>query len=149
MACVCAKSLQSCLTHCDPMDCSLPGFSVHGIFPARILEWVAIFSSRGSSPPRDRACVSCIGRAGSLPLVPPGKPQFLATTTLLYVPLSLTAPNSSYKWNYTAIFNCPLGLCMFSIRQWHPTPVLFVWKIPWTEEPGGLQSMGSPGIRHD
>ena len=34
-------------------------------------------------------------------------------------------------------------------RQWHPTPVLFVWKIPWTEEPGGLQSMGSLGVGHD
>ena len=33
---------QSCLTLCDPMDCSLPGFSVHGIFQARVLEWVAI-----------------------------------------------------------------------------------------------------------
>ena len=37
-----AKSLQSCLTLCDPMDCSLPGFSVHGILQARTLEWVAI-----------------------------------------------------------------------------------------------------------
>ena len=40
---------QSCLTLCDPMDCSLPGSSVHGILPARILEWVAISSSRGIS----------------------------------------------------------------------------------------------------
>ena len=43
--CMCAaaaKSLQSCLTLCDPMDCSLPGFSVHGILQARTLEWVAI-----------------------------------------------------------------------------------------------------------
>ena len=37
-----AKSLQSCLTLRGPMDCSLPGFSVHGIFQARVLEWVAI-----------------------------------------------------------------------------------------------------------
>ena len=43
----------------DPMDCSLPGSSVHGIFQARILEWVAIPFSRGSSWPRDRTCVSC------------------------------------------------------------------------------------------
>ena len=43
-----AKSLQSCLTLCDPMDCSLPGSSVYGILQARILEWVAIPSSRGS-----------------------------------------------------------------------------------------------------
>ena len=40
---------QSCLTLCNPMDCSLPGSSVHRIFKARILEWVAISSSRGSS----------------------------------------------------------------------------------------------------
>ena len=40
--CVCAKMLQLCLTLCNPMDCSLPGSSVHGIFQARILEWVAI-----------------------------------------------------------------------------------------------------------
>ena len=39
---------------CNPMDCSLPGSSVHGIFQARVLEWVAISFSRGSSPPRDR-----------------------------------------------------------------------------------------------
>jgi len=40
---------QSCLTLCDPMDCSLPGSSVHGILKARILEWVVILFSRGSS----------------------------------------------------------------------------------------------------
>ena len=48
-----AKSLQSCLTLCDPVDCSLPGSSVHGIFHTRILEWVAISSSRRSFQPRD------------------------------------------------------------------------------------------------
>ena len=45
---------------CDPMRCSPPGFSVHGISQARILEWVAISFSRGSSPPRDGTHVSCI-----------------------------------------------------------------------------------------
>ena len=52
--------IQSCLTLCDPTDCSPPGSSVHGILKARILEWVAIPSSRGSSQPRDRTQVSCI-----------------------------------------------------------------------------------------
>ena len=51
---------QSCLTLCDCMDCSLPGSSVHGIFQARILEWVAISFSRRSSRPRDRTRVSLI-----------------------------------------------------------------------------------------
>ena len=45
-----------------PMDCSLPGSSVHGIVQARILEWVSMPSSRGSSRPRDRTWVSCHGR---------------------------------------------------------------------------------------
>ena len=44
---------QSCPTLCDPMDCTLPGYSVHGILQARILEWVAISFSRGFSRPRD------------------------------------------------------------------------------------------------
>ena len=53
-----AKSLQSCLTVCDPMDCSPPGSSVHGILQARTLEWVTMPSSRGSSHPRDRTRIS-------------------------------------------------------------------------------------------
>ena len=55
---LCAKLLQSCLTLYDPMDCSPPGSSVHGISQARILEWVAMSSSRGSSQPRDQTCIS-------------------------------------------------------------------------------------------
>ena len=51
---------QSCLTLWDPMDCSLPGSSVHGILQAGILQWVAIPFSRGSSQPRDRTQVSWI-----------------------------------------------------------------------------------------
>ena len=48
-----------CLTLCDSMDCNLPGSSVHGILRARILEWVAISFSRGSSQPRDWTWISC------------------------------------------------------------------------------------------
>ena len=51
---------QSCLTLCDPTDCSPPGFSVHGILQVRILEWIAIPFSRGTSPPRDWTLVSCL-----------------------------------------------------------------------------------------
>ena len=60
-----AKSLQSCLTLCYPMDHSLPGSSVHGILQARILGWVAMPSSRESSQPRDQthlSYASCIDR---------------------------------------------------------------------------------------
>ena len=78
--CMCAHP---CPTLWDSMDCSPPGSSDHGLFQARILEWVAISYSRGSSQPRDRTrvpCVSCLGRwilyhgtawkasVGSLPL---------------------------------------------------------------------------------
>ena len=67
LPCVCvrAKSLPLCSTLCDSMDCSPPGSSVHGILQARILEWVAMPSARGSSQPRYRthsSYVSCIGR---------------------------------------------------------------------------------------
>ena len=51
---------QSCPTLCDPIDCSLPGPSVHGIFQAIVLEWIAISFSRGSSQPRARTQVSRI-----------------------------------------------------------------------------------------
>ena len=54
------KVTQSCLTLCDPMDCSVAGSSVHGIFQTRILEWVAVAFSKGSSQPRDQTQVSCI-----------------------------------------------------------------------------------------
>ena len=56
---------QACLTLWDPMDCSPLGSSVHGLLQARIMEWIALSSSRGSSPPRGQtyiSCVSCIGR---------------------------------------------------------------------------------------
>ena len=51
---------QSCPTLCDPVDYSLPGSSVHGIFQARVLEWIVISFSRGSSQPRDGTRVSPI-----------------------------------------------------------------------------------------
>ena len=75
LLCMHVKLLQSCSTLCDTMDHNLPGSSVHGILQARILNWVAISSSRGSSWPRDWTCVSCLlhWQVGSLPLAPPGK----------------------------------------------------------------------------
>ena len=63
--CMYAKSLQSCLTLYDPMDCNLPDSSIHGILQSRILEWIPMPSSRGASPLGDRtriSYVSCLGR---------------------------------------------------------------------------------------
>ena len=56
--CMCAKGLQSCLTLCDPVDCSPPCSSVHGILQASILEWAAMPSSRRLSQLRDQICAS-------------------------------------------------------------------------------------------
>ena len=59
---ICCLDAQSCPTICDRMDCSLPGSSVHGILQAKILKWVAISSSRGSSRSRDQTHISYTGR---------------------------------------------------------------------------------------
>ena len=133
--CVYDKSLQSWLTLCDPMDCSLPGSSVHGILQARILEWVAMSSSRRSSWPRDQTQVSCLlhWQAGSLPLVPSGKPQMDPT-------------NTHFGLDFTCYYGISLGLdinhsttilqtCLFSstilsklaslplkLRKWNQSP---------------------------
>ena len=89
---VCVKLLQSCLTLCHSIDCNPPGSFVHGILQARMLEWVAMPSSRGSSRPRNQTHVSyiyCIGRQALLPLEPPGNMHVLAYICL----------GTSLSWN--------------------------------------------------
>ena len=77
--CVCVCSVvQLCPTLCDPIDCSPPGSTVHGIFQARILEWVSISYSKGSFQPKHRTHVSCIASG----LLPRGKP--LETTKVAF-----------------------------------------------------------------
>ena len=75
--CVCVKLLQSCLTLCDPMDHSPPGSSVHAILQARILEWVAMPSCRGSPDPGIEATsLMSPALAGEFFTTgPPGKPK--------------------------------------------------------------------------
>ena len=79
--CVCARAracAQSCPTLGNSMDCSPPGFSVHGILQARVLEWVAISFSRGSSPPRVkslRLSHLLYWQVGSLSLYHPVSPK--------------------------------------------------------------------------
>ena len=77
LACVHAKSLQSCPALCDPVDWSSSGLSLYGILQARILAWVAMPSSRRSFQPRDWTLVSCVlyWQVSSLPPVAPGKPM--------------------------------------------------------------------------
>ena len=84
-------------TVCNPMDYSLPGSSVHGIYQARLLEWVAISSSRGSSQPRDWTCASCVFSVGR---------QILYHCTTCQVALT------NDKDKQCLIFiKCPLSFC--------------------------------------
>ena len=89
-----AQLLQSCPPLCDPMDYSPPDSSVHGILQARILEWVATPSSRGSSWPRDRthvSCISCTCRWILYSLSHPGSPN------VVYISPQLTEEHIE-KW---------------------------------------------------
>ena len=89
---------QSCPTLCDPMDCSPSGSSVCGILQARILEWVVISFSRGSSQPRDGTrFLFCPlhWQVGSLQLVPPGKPPYWWLCKFY---------NSLFIWNHLSVW---------------------------------------------
>ena len=80
---MCMLSPQSCPALCNPVDCT----SVHGILQARILEWITMPSSIGSSRPRDRTHISfCLlhWQASSLPLAPPGRPHGIYTGLVIY-----------------------------------------------------------------
>ena len=119
------KSL-SCVWLCDPTD-----YTVHGILQARILEWVAFPFSRGFSQPRDRMQVSCI--AG-------GFFTSWATREVQTVKNLPTVPEpraQSLGWED------PLEKGMATHSS------ILAWRIPWTEEPGGLQSMGSQRVGND
>ena len=86
---VCVCVAQSCPTLSSPMDCSPPGFSVHGILQVRILEWITLPSSRGSSRPRDRNQVSCVAS------------RLFTIWTTREALCSNIKFKKSYKWNTT------------------------------------------------
>ena len=122
--CVCSVMSESLC----PMDCSPSVSSVHGIFPARILEWVVISFSRGSSPPRDGTWVSC--RQILLPSDPPGTVQQLG---LFYALQPLGGSAAAFLWKgqprEDASKPDPAKLMSFPKvywwrRAWQPTPVL-------------------------
>ena len=110
-----AKLLQSCPTLCDPMDCSPPGSSAHGVIQARILKWVAMPSSRGSSWPRDQThfCyVSCIGRQ------------------VLYPSRLLGSPRSVYLFvnNRNIVLDFDINSWLRSVRQ-RVSNMMLVWGV--------------------
>ena len=113
--CIHVKSIQSCLTLCNPLDYSLPGSSVQGIVQARILEWVAMSSSRGSFQPRDHIHISlCLlqWQVGSLPLEPQALSKIISTFTdettyvqiLNCLGLWVLRPNYSHRCGISTIY---------------------------------------------
>ena len=106
---------QSCPTLCDPISCSLPGFSVHGISQARSLEWVAISFSRGFSWPRDQTGSPAL-QADSLPSEPPGKTKHFLSYTFQNVKVNHLLEDWNWrvrkrsKWEgiyvYTELIHC-------------------------------------------
>ena len=107
---------QSCLTLCDPVDYSLPGSSVHGILQARILEWVAISFSRGSSQPRDQTQVSCIVGRFFIVWATRDTPSFSISTPVCPL-LNLFTPYSIIAIEMLAFWPHLVWIIMFSILQ--------------------------------
>ena len=118
---------RSCLTLCNPMDCSLPGSSVHGILQARILKWIAMPSSRGSSWLRAWTQVFCIGRQNLC--------HWVTWEAYIYIDIYF-------------IFFSIIAYSRFE-KEMATHSSLLAWRIPWREEPRGPESMGSQRVRHD
>ena len=106
------------------MDCSPPGSSVPGISQTRILEWVAISFSRGSSQPRDQTQVS-----------------FFTSWATKRIHLAMQETRELHIWSLGQEDTLEQGMATQTRN--------LAWRIPWTEEPGGLQSMGSQRAGHD
>ena len=126
--CVCVLVNQSCPVLCHPVDCSPPGSSVRGILQARILDWVAIplqgiFPTQGSN----LGLLHCFsgGSGGKEPACNAGGPGSI--------------PGSGDPGEGSPFLEKGMAT-HFSI---------LAWKIPWTEEPDGLQSMGPQRVRHN
>ena len=117
---------------CDPMICSPPDSSVHGILQARILEWVDISFSRGSSRPRDWTCVSyvfCIGRRVLYQLSHKGSPRILEWVAYAF------SSGSSWPRNWTG-FSCFAGRFFTNwaireaIRETHNSAYILISRLP-------------------
>ena len=134
-----------CPTLCNPMNCSPPGSSIHGIVQARVLEWVAISFSRGSSQPRDQTRVSCT--AG----------RFFTDWATRE---ALLKPNTNQRLRFDqhpraslaaqAVKNLPAmqETWVWSLSREGP------WGIPWTQKPGFYRGslfvmLGSQRVGHD
>ena len=126
------RLLQLCPALCNPMDCSLPGSSVHGILQAGILEWVVMPSSRGSS--RSKGCLFCLlcWQVGSLPLAPPGKPMFFPdpphTKHLVFFLMGIFRVTSSGKMGLQilsslGVYNLVMNIVLYFFWLKYPVTV--------------------------
>ena len=152
---MCARLVsQSCPILCYPTDCSPPGSSVHGLSQARPLQWIAIAlsSSKGPFPPRDQTCISCVSlhwQADSLPAEPPEKLCILYIVVIHGLPSGSAGKESACNSGATEARVQRLGREDPLEEEMATHSSVLVWEIPRTEEPGGLQSMGSQRVRHD
>ena len=132
---MCAQPLQSCPALCDPMDCSPPGSSVPGILQARILEWVAMPSSRGSSQPRDQthvSFISCIA-SGFFSLLKPTVPY---TFTLVYLSILLRVDITSCHFSLLKHANLKENTKRWLRGVWHKLQWMLMTKTHFGR--GGL-----------
>ena len=135
------------------MDCSPPGSSVHGILQVRILEWVAISLSKGSSPPRDQTHVSCVSCIGSwVPYhweVPPkiftskmsllvndSEESIYVYASLLWASLVAQSVKNLPAMQDTQVQSLGREDPLEEEMATHSS--ILACRIPWTEEPGGL-----------
>ena len=128
LSCCCCLVAQSCPTLCDTIDCSPPGSSVHGILQARILEWVAMPCSRGSSWPRDRTWVSCIA-GGFFTAEPPGKTKVLSSIPDI-MPWGAVLLHMTESWLGERPFRI-----LAAAQEGYSHCLLMVWRTETTHKP--------------
>ena len=139
-----AKLLRLCPTLCYPMDCSLPGSSVHGILQASVLEWIAMPSSRGSSPPRDQTFSMHLFFPG-LSSRGVGEDGWMDQRWGLQNACGrLTRRGGCWRFWEKLADKMLLKPCFLATHS-----SVLAWRIPGTAEPGGLPSMGSQRVGHD
>ena len=127
---------QSCPTLCDPKDCSPPGSSIHGIFQAEVLEWVATSSSSGSSWPRNRTCVSRVVGRRFYHLSHQGSPIIHLVRTKKLQPL---------RWEtWIFFFSCCKTSPKHAGSWWQSLPAGSISLPTWEETSWNFLSNGTP-----
>ena len=108
----CCWVAQLCPTLCDPIDCSPPGCFVHGILQTRILQWVAMLSSRGPSWPRDQTCVCCISCLGRQILYHWATWEACLYSNAFFIPNPSEQVFCPFLW-FKEVWSCYIGVVFF------------------------------------